>query len=70
MENYIMNKILIVLIAVSLLAFGIQFYGRIPSVWIVIIMLLGYVGLGVIGWLNERKYRKEKKVYRDKKLRK
>lgn len=63
MEHYFMNKVLIILISISLLAFGIHFYGSIPTVWITVLMAVGYTGLAIIAWMNERKYKEEKKAY-------
>lgn len=63
MEHYFMNKVLIILISISLLAFGIHFYGSIPTVWITVLMAVGYVGLAIIAWMNERKYKDEKQAY-------
>lgn len=63
MEHYFMNKVLIILISISLLAFGIHFYGSIPTVWITAVMASGYIGLGVIAWMNERKYQDVKREY-------
>lgn len=70
MGHYVMNKMLLFLMSVSLLAFGIHFYEKIHTTLIVSIMAIGYVGLGIIVWLNEKKYKhlkqKSKKVKQDK----
>lgn len=70
MGHYVMNKMLLFLMSVSLLAFGIHFYGQIHTTLIVLIMVFGYVGLGIIAWLNEKKYKhlkqKRQKVKQDK----
>ena len=57
MAHYMMNKLLIFLMSISLLAFGIHFYGNVPTSWIAIVMAIGYVFLGFVAWKNEKKYR-------------
>lgn len=57
MENYVLNKILLFLFSLCILAFGMNFYGKVPSTWIAWVMIAGYLALLGLALINERKYK-------------
>lgn len=66
MGNYFINKILLILLSISIFAFGLRFYGVLENRSLILILITGYIGIGIMAWINERKYKKEKKEYVEK----
>ncbi|WP_442638129.1 hypothetical protein [Rossellomorea marisflavi] len=67
MENYILNKVLLFLFSLCILAFGMHFYGKVPSTWIAWVMIAGYLTLLGLALSNERKYKDQKPQSKPKK---